>query len=100
MMPMSKLHGLAGLVALALVAGTPALARAAGDKACEALPRSALKTRTCNPQDDCLARIQKVVQGDARAARQRECSRLPTRGMCYGPDTYDPQADCKDAKKR
>ena len=99
MMQMSKLHGIAGLVALALVAGTPAMVRAA-DKSCDALPRSALKTRTCNPQADCLGTIQRGLQGAALAARQKECSRLPTKGVCYGPDKYDPQADCRDARKR
>lgn len=99
MMQMSKLHGIAGLLALVLVAGTPAMARAA-DPSCDSLPRSALKTRTCNPQADCLGTIQKGLQGVSRTAREKECSRLPTRGMCYGPDKYDPQADCRDARKR
>ena len=99
MMPMSKLHGIAGLLALALVAGTPVTARAA-DKSCDSLPRSALKTRVCNPQADCLATIQRGLQNVAREVREKDCSRLPTRGMCYGPDKYDPQADCKDTRKR
>src|SRR5687767_13486710 len=99
MMPMSKLHVLAGLVALVLVAGTPAMTPAA-DKSCDSLPRSALKTRTCNPQADCLGSIQKGLQGPARASREKECSRLPSKGMCYGPDKYDPQANCRDARKR
>ena len=96
---MSKLQGIAVLVALTLVVGTSSMSRAA-DKACDSLPRSALKTRTCNPQADCLGTIQKALQGPARNAREKECSRLPTRGMCYGPDKYDPQADCKDTRKR
>ena len=99
MMKMSRLHGIAGLVAVALVAGAPAMGRAA-DNSCDSLPRSALKTRTCNPQADCLNAIQKELQGLVRVSREKECSRLPTRGMCYGPDKYDPQADCKDARKR
>jgi hypothetical protein len=99
MMRLSKLHLVSGLVALALFAGGPAVARAA-DKACESLPRSALKTRSCNPQADCLRAIPSELKGGARAAREKECSRLPLAGMCYGPDRYDPQSDCRSSRRR
>lgn len=93
MMRLSKLHLVSGLVVLALSAGSPAVAVA--DKACESLPRSALKTRSCNPQADCLRAIPGELKGGARAAREKECSRLPQAGTCYGPDRYDPQSDCR-----
>ena len=96
---MSKLHSAAVLIALTLVVGMPALGRAA-DKSCDALPRSALKTRSCNPQADCLRTIPRDVHGPGRTAREKECSRLPVTGVCYGPDRYDPQADCRDTRKR
>lgn len=86
------------LMGLAVILGGASVVGAADP--CEGLPRSALKTRSCDPQADCLGTIPRELQGAARAAREKECSRLPTKGMCYGPDKYDPQADCRDARKR
>lgn len=99
MMRLSNLHLVSGLVVLALSAGAPAVASAA-DEACESLPRSALKTRSCNPQADCLRAIPATMQGASRAVREKECSRLPLAGVCYGPDRYDPQSDCRSSRRR
>jgi hypothetical protein len=93
---MSKLQWVFGLAALALAAGAPAAGSAA--EKCESLPRSALKTRTCSPQAECIRTIPRDLQGAARAAREKECSRLPDAGVCYGPDRYDPQSDCRNRR--
>jgi hypothetical protein len=85
------------LTVLGLVVA-PAAARAASP--CDALPRSALKTRQCNPQAECLAKLPREAKGPARQARERECSRLPTSGVCHGPDRYDPQAECRERERR
>ena len=97
MMQLAKLHFVSGLAALALVLAAPVAASA---KDCDALPRSALKERKCNPQAECLAAISKDVKGGARESRQTECSRLPTSGVCHGPDRYDPQADCREPRRK
>jgi hypothetical protein len=99
MKAMSKLQRTLALAALALLVVAAPAGTAANGK-CEALPRSALKTRTCNPQADCQRAIPRELSGPARAARERECARLPVSGVCYGPETYDPQADCRDTKRR
>jgi hypothetical protein len=99
MMRLSNLNLVSGLIALALAIGAPGTASAA-DKACESLPRSALKTRSCNPQADCLRAIPSQLKGGSRAAREKECSRLPLAGTCYGPDRYDPQSDCRSSRRR
>ena len=93
----SKVHAAIGVLAVALLVSAPAAARAAND--CDALPRSALKTRACNPQAECLAKVPRDLKGPAREARQRDCSRLPTSGVCHGPDRYDPQAECRERRK-
>jgi hypothetical protein len=95
MMQMAKLHFVSVLAALALVAGVPVAASA---KACDSLPRSALKERKCNPQAECLASLPK--DGKASATRQKECRRLPTSGVCHGPDQYDPQAECRTSSRK
>lgn len=97
MMTMSKLHFLSGLAALALVLAAPVAASA---KDCEALPRSALKTRECNPQSECQVAIPKEVKGAALEARRKECGRLPKSGVCHGPDRYDPQAECRSPRRK
>lgn len=94
---MSNIHSAIAVLAIAFVVTTPALARASNH--CDALPRSALKTRPCNPQAECLAKVPRDAKGPAREARQRECSRLPTSGVCHGPDRYDPQAECRERRK-
>ncbi len=94
---MSKLHFVSGLAALALVLAAPVAASA---KDCEALPRSALKERDCNPQAECYASIPKDAKVGALEARKKECSRLPKSGVCHGPDRYDPQAECRSARRK
>jgi hypothetical protein len=101
MMEMTRKHGrrsFAGAVAAgllgALVLAAPGGVRAQAD--CGGLPKSAQKPRTCNPQEECLKLIPAGLDGKARAAATRECQRQPTSGVCYGPDVYNPQADCRE----
>jgi hypothetical protein len=63
---------------------------------CAALPTSAQKAHTCNPQEQCLAQVEGKLKGPALAAARGDCQRLPTSGTCYGPDTYNPQAECRE----
>ena len=86
------------LAAVVIVLGAPPAADAARD--CEALPQSALKARSCNPQAECRATIPTGVRGPARERRERECERLPSSGVCHGPDRYDPQADCRTQRRK
>jgi hypothetical protein len=67
---------------------------------CSALPTSALRARPCDPRKECLDAIPKEVKGARADARRQECNRLPTRGVCHGPETYDPQAECWQQRKR
>jgi hypothetical protein len=83
---------LASLVALA-VAALPA---AAQPRDCGSLPTSAQKSHTCNPQQECVAKLESKLKGPALDAARKDCQRLPSSGTCYGPDTYNPQAECRD----
>ncbi|MBI1734098.1 MAG: hypothetical protein HYR51_02885 [Candidatus Rokubacteria bacterium] len=85
------------VTAVVLAFGAPVVAGAA--QSCDALPRSALKTRSCNPQAECRAAISKDARGAARDRRARDCERLPISGVCHGPDRYDPQADCRTQRR-
>jgi hypothetical protein len=67
---------------------------------CSSLPTSALRTRPCNPQAECLSAIPEDLRGAQADARRKECRRLPTSGVCHGPDTYDPQAECRQQQRR
>ena len=83
---------LALLVALALTSG-PA---AAQPRDCGSLPTSAQKSRTCNPQQECVAQVESKLKGPALDAARKDCQRLPSSGTCYGPETYNPQAECRE----
>ena len=87
---------LAVLASLALTA----LPAAAQPKDCGSLPTSAQKARTCNPQQECMAQVQRNLKGAALDAARKDCQRLPTGGTCYGPDTYNPQAECRERTTR
>jgi hypothetical protein len=91
-----------GFWLLALAALLPAvpLHPVAAADSCDALPRSALRPRECNPRQECLRAIPADLKGPAREARERECSRQPASGTCYGPQTYNPQAECRSARKK
>jgi hypothetical protein len=67
---------------------------------CGALPSSAQRARTCNPQEQCVAQVVKKLRGDALEAAKRDCQRLPTSGTCYGPETFNPQAECREQSKK
>jgi hypothetical protein len=74
---------LAVLASLALTA----LPAAAQPRDCGSLPTSAQKARTCNPQQECMAQVQRNLKGAALDAARKDCQRLPTGGTCYGPAT-------------
>jgi hypothetical protein len=40
--------------------------------------------------------VEGKLKGPALAAARGDCQRLPTSGTCYGPDTYNPQAECRE----
>jgi hypothetical protein len=84
------------LFALLLVAGTAA----AQSQDCSRLPTSAQRARTCNPQQECLAQVERTLKGPALESGRRDCQRLPTSGTCYGPETYNPQAECRERPRR
>ena len=84
------------LAALALTA-VPALAQPTD---CGALPNSAQKARTCNPQEQCLTQVEGKLKGPALDSARKDCQRLPTSGTCYGPDTFNPQAECKEQQTK
>jgi len=81
------------LVAALALAALPA---AAQPKDCGALPSSAQKARTCNPQQECVAQLEGKLKGLALESGRKDCQRLPTSGTCYGPDTFNPQAECRE----
>ena len=83
---------LLGAATLVLAVG-PA---AAQPRDCASLPSSAQRARTCNPQAECMGQVEQRLKGSALDAARRDCQRLPTAGTCYGPETYNPQADCRE----
>lgn len=92
------------LIALILAAAgwlslAPAV-RAAEPQNCGFLPSSAQRPRSCNPQEECRRLLSRNLKGPAREAPGTDCSRLPTNGTCYGPDTYDPQAECRARQQK
>jgi hypothetical protein len=76
-----------------LLAPLPA---AAQPRDCASLPSSAQRARSCNPQQECVAKVEQRLKGPALAAALRDCQRLPTAGTCFGPETFNPQADCRE----
>jgi hypothetical protein len=80
------------LGAALLLAPLPA---AAQPQDCGSLPTSAQRARACNPRQECVARVEQRLEGAARDAARRDCQRLPTTGTCYGPETFNPQAECR-----
>ena len=85
------------LLVLAAIA-LAALPAAAQPKDCGSLPTSAQKARTCNPQQECLAQMESKMKGFALDSARKDCQRLPTSGTCYGPETYNPQAECREGQ--
>ena len=72
------------------------LAAPAQAQDCSSLPASAQRARTCNPQQECVAKVEGRLKGAALDAARKDCQRLPTAGTCYGPETYNPQAECRE----
>jgi len=85
------------LVAALLLTALPA---AAQPPDCSNLPASAQRARTCNPRQECVTQVEQRLKGPAVESGRRDCQRLPTGGTCYGPETYNPQAECRDRQRR
>ena len=85
------------MLAALLLTALPALAQPSD---CGALPNFAQKARTCNPQQQCLAQVEGKLKGPALDSARKDCQRLPTSGTCYGPDTFNPQAECREAQSK
>ena len=81
-----------------LLAAAPLAAAQPQD--CASLPSSAQRTRTCNPQRECMAQVERTLKGPAMESGRKDCQRLPTSGTCFGPETYNPQADCRERQRR
>jgi hypothetical protein len=90
---------MSSLLASLLLTAVPVLAQ---PQECSSLPASAQRARTCNPQQECLAQVERTLKGAGLESARKDCQRLPTSGTCYGPDTYNPQAECREQahKKR
>ena len=67
---------------LLLVAALPAAAQTPD---CSRLPASAQKARSCNPQQECVAKVEQRLKGPALESARRDCQRLPASGTCYVP---------------
>jgi hypothetical protein len=76
-----------------------ALPAAAQSQDCGSLPTAAQRARVCSPRQECLAQVEKSLKGPALESGRRDCERLPTSGTCYGPQTYNPQAECRDRQR-
>jgi hypothetical protein len=85
------------LVAALLLTALPTAAQAPD---CSNLPASAQRARICNPQRECMAQVERSLKGPAMESGRRDCQRLPTSGTCYGPEMYNPQAECRDRQRR
>ena len=88
-----RLAALSLFASLLLAAGLPGVLHA---QECSSLPATAQKARTCNPQQECVAKVEQRLKGPALDAARRDCARLPPSGTCYGPETYSPQAECRE----
>lgn len=73
---------------------------AAQGQDCASLPTTAQKARSCSPRAECLAQVERSLKAPALDATRRDCQRLPTSGTCYGPETYNPQAECRERQGR
>lgn len=83
-----------GLAAL-LLAVIPVVATAQQVQDCTALPTETQRPRVCNPRAECTSQVTLRFQGQSSAQdTQKNCQRMPTSGTCYGPETYNPQAEC------
>jgi hypothetical protein len=43
-----------------------------------------------------VGQVENKLKGSALDAARKDCQRLPTSGTCYGPETYNPQAECRE----
>ena len=94
------MKSLALLLASVAVLALTALPAAAQPRDCGSLPTSAQRSHTCNPQQECVAKVESKLKGPALDAARKDCQRLPSSGTCYGPDTYNPQAECRERTTR
>jgi len=86
-------------VAAALLLSTAGIAFAQA-KNCSSLPTFAQRPRPCNPQLECMRLMGRTLQPQNLDNARRACSHHPTAGTCYGPDQYNPQAECKAREGR
>src|SRR5262245_32988614 len=98
-MAVGRARLLSTLVLLIMLLMAPA-ARAADPQDCTRLPTATHRPRPCNPRQECLGLLRTDLSGAALDAARNDCTRLPTSGTCYGPDTYDPQAECRARQGR
>lgn len=82
-------------LALAAVLTLAPIVATAQPRDCDALPASAQRPRACNPQQECLVKVQQALAGRTLVSARESCRRMPTSGTCYGPETYDPRAECR-----
>ena len=83
------------ILAVTLLAVAPGVARAQQVQDCTALPTETQRPRVCNPRAECTSQVTLRFQGQSSLQdTQRNCQRMPTAGTCYGPETYNPQAEC------
>lgn len=83
------------VLALVLLTVTPVVATAQQMQDCTALPTEAQRPRACNPRAECTSQVTLRFQGQSSLQdTQKNCQRMPTSGTCYGPETYNPQAEC------
>ena len=74
---------------------TPTAATAQQAQDCRDLPTEAQRPRVCNPRTECLSQVTLRFHGQAGLQDTKQnCQRLPTSGTCFGPETYNPQAEC------
>ena len=41
-----------------------------------------------------------LLAGSTLVSAQEGCRRMPTSGTCYGPETYNPQAECRQREQQ
>ena len=90
-----KRLGLAAVLIAVIPVVIPVVASAQQVPDCTALPTETQRPRVCNPRAECTSQVTLRFQGQSSLQdTQKNCQRLPTSGTCYGPETYNPQAEC------
>jgi hypothetical protein len=87
-------------ILLASLLATGLLAAPAQAQDCSRLPATAQRARPCSPRQECVAQVERSLRGPGLESARRDCQRLPAAGTCYGPETYSPQAECRERQGR